>query len=249
MKGVNIIIPSYKRPGKVKGYDYFKTAKICIPAAQEADYLRCYDRDRLIVIPDDQDGNLPRKRNWILKNVPRPLLMVDDDVNALTTKEGGQARKLTPEEAHAVLIHAVNLAAEWSVKYFGFAQNTDRLTYQEYLPFSLTSPVLDPCHGHLDHPLLYDERMGSKLDFDMSLQQLNRYKKILRLNKYAYRADHGRNPGGGGLIGMRTMEFEREYCRAIERKWGRAIIRYSLNPRKLTDLLNPEHCQVPIAGV
>jgi hypothetical protein len=247
LKGVTVISPSYKRAGLVKGYQYFPYMKLCIPESQEADYLKHYDAARLIVIPDDQDGNLPRKRNWILQNVPRPLVMIDDDVSYLGTKEHGETRRLTPEEAEALIAHGFNLAAEWGVKYWGLNQNSDRVSYQEYKPFSLTYPVLDPFTGHLDHDLFYDEAVGSKLDYDFSLQALNKYKKILRFNKYFYRCEHGNNPGG--LIGMRTLEYETRFCRAIEKKWGRSIIRYSLHPRKLTDLLNPEHVQIPIAGV
>jgi hypothetical protein len=246
LKRVSVVIPSFKRAGMVKCADYFKTAKICVPAAQEADYLQHYDRSRVVAIPDSEDGNIARKRNAILDRFPRPLLMLDDDVECLMVGERGEVRRMSPEEAQALIIHGFNLAHEWGCVLWGINVNTDRISYQPYKPFSLTSMVLGPFMGHLDHDLRYDERMGSKDDYDLSLSALNKHKRILRLNKYAYRAAHGDNKGG--LISMRSLDFETRYCRAIEAKWGRQIIRYPLKPRKLTDLLNGD-VNIPIAGV
>jgi hypothetical protein len=106
--------------------------------------------------------------------------------------------------------------------------------------------VLGPFQGHLAHGLKFDERMGTKDDYDFCLQVLSKHKKVLRLNKYAYYCDHGDN--AGGIVSMRTLEREIHYCRAIEKKWGREIISYPLKPRKMTELLNGR-VQVPVAGV
>lgn len=255
---VNIVIPSYKRAHALKGYDYFPTARYVIPASQEADYLKTCSPDRLIVIPDECDGNIARKRNWILKNIPRPLLMLDDDVSALAMTEGiydergrftGRCRQhqvLTPEQAHEVIIQGFNLAHQWGCVFWGLNVNTDGRNYQQYKPFSLTAPILGPFQGHLEHDLLCDERMGTKDDYDFFLQVLHRHKKALRLNKFCYVCDHGDNLGG--IVSMRTMEKETQYCRAIESKWGRHIISYPLKPRRMSDLLNGR-VRVPIAGV
>ena len=258
LKGVNVTIPSYKRAGVVRGYDYFRTAKIVIPESQRDDYARHYDPKRLIVIPDDQDGNIPRKRNWILQNIPRPLLMIDDDVECLTMTEGVYDRsgqfvgrseqliRLTVEQAEALIVHGFNLAHEWGVVLWGVNCNTDGRNYQQYKPFSLTQVILGPLCGHLEHPLLYDERMGTKEDYDMSLQALMRYQKILRLNKFAYYCKHGDNRGG--IVSLRTLERETGWARAIEKKWGRGVIRYPMQPKKMSDILNG-NVNVPIAGV
>jgi hypothetical protein len=74
---------------------------------------------------------------------------------------------------------------------------------------------------------------------------LHRHKKVLRVNKYAYDCEHGDN--AGGIVSMRTWEREVAYCRAIERKWGRHIISYPLEPKKMGDLLNGR-VNVPIGG-
>ena len=107
--------------------------------------------------------------------------------------------------------------------------------------------ILGPCCGHMEHDLLYDEEMFLKDDYDISIQALNKYKKILRLNKYAVNALHGNDGNAGGTVSMRSMERERAACMAIERKWGTKIIHYKLDG-KYTDLLNGR-VHIPINGV
>ena len=77
-------------------------------------------------------------------------------------------------------------------------------------------------------------------------QALNKYRKILRFNKFAYDCEHGDNKGG--IVAMRTMDKEIQDCRAIERKWSRWVIKYPLYPKNKTDLLNG-NVHVPIVGV
>ena len=255
MAELNIVIPSYKRWEKLVGYDYFKSAKYVVPESQVDMYIKGRDTSRFIVIPDSDDGNVVRKRNWILKNIPRPLIMVDDDVDKLTMCEGGEYFKkfgrakqqipLTPEQAEGIFIQAANLAYEWGCPLFGFNLNTDGRNYQQYKPFSLTQPILGPCCGHLEHNLMYDESMDLKEDYDISIQALNVYHKILRINKYAVNAAHKDNEGG--CVSYRTYEREAEACKAIERKWGTKIIHYKLDG-KYTDLLNGR-VHIPINGV
>ncbi len=248
---MNIVIPSYGRAGKVAGYKYFKTARICIPESQRDDYRRYYSAKRLIVIPDSDDGNVARKRNWILKNIDRPLLMIDDDVTRLTTSEKRLSRrvntvKLTQEQAVAVISEGFNMADQLGCVYWGVNQNYDPISYQQFKPITLTQVVLGPFQGHLKHDLFFDERMGTKDDYDFSLQVLHRYQKLLRFNRFAYVRKHGDN--SGGIVSMRSKTREEKYCKAIMKKWGSHVIRYRLPPQKMADLLNGR-VYVPIKGV
>ena len=260
MAELSIVIPSFKRWDFLPGYEYFYTAKYVIPESQAEKYITEKGRDesRFILIPDCEDGNIAKKRNWILKNIPRPLIMIDDDVTSLMMTDGavddyfkthGKAKErvmLTPEEAISVFESTANLAYEWGCPMFGFNLNTDGRNYQQYKPFSLTQPILGPCSGHLFHDLLYDERMDLKEDYDMSIQALNKYRKILRFNKFAVDADHKSNKGG--CVSYRTIERERNACRAIEKKWGTKIIHYNTDNGKYVDFLNGR-VHIPINGV
>ena len=247
---MNIVIPSYKRAQYLAGKDYFTMAKYVIPESQKDEYLNTLSEDRIITIPDSEDGNIVKKRNWILNNIPRPLVMIDDDVKSIwywEDRHNQYLRRLLPSElVNDFFERGFELAEEFGCKMWGIAQNTDDRVYLDFKPFSLTCVILGPFQGHLDHDLKFDDRMGSKEDYDMSLQQLQRYKKILRWNKFAYEGEQQLN--SGGIVSFRSMDKEIEWCKAIMRKWGAKIIKYNLPPVKLTDLRNGK-TQVPIRGV
>lgn len=252
---INVIIPSYKRSHDLKGKDYFSMAKYCIPESQYDDYLKVLPKERIITLPDDDDGDIVKKRNWILKNIPMPLIMIDDDVleigyyeNRKGKLDGDHSRKtLQSNMLDNFFIHFFNLAIELNCKMWGISQNQDNRIYKEFLPFNLSNIVLGPFQAHIDHDLLFDSRVGSKDDYDMALQQLQKYKKVLRLNKFHYLCEHGDNKGG--IVSYRSKDKEIQYCKAIMMKWGKKIIQYQIPPRKITDLLNAKKVNIPIKGV
>jgi hypothetical protein len=249
---LRIYIPTYNRPSALLGKDYFKAAVYVLPESQRDEYFKALPQKRMIVIPDENDGNLCRKQNWMLRNLERPYLKIDDDVSALAHVEKGSRKrinkhiKLSPAQAESLIISGFNLAGEWGCVYWGINVNTDGRNYQQYKPFSLTQPCLGPFNGHLKHDLYYDERMSGKDDFDFSLQVLHKHKKLLRMNKYSYTCKHGDNKGG--WVSERTKETEINDCNAIMKKWGREIIKYKIPPRNKNDLLNGR-LRVPIKGV
>jgi hypothetical protein len=249
---MKIYSPTYKRADSLLGKEYFKDLIYILPESQRDEYCKVLPQKRMVVIPDENDGNLCRKQNWMLKNLDRPFLKIDDDVSAIAHTEKGKWKKvkrrifLTQKEAQSVIINGFNLASEWGCVYWGINVNTDGRNYQQYKPFSLTQPCLGPLNGHLKHDLYYDERMSGKDDFDFSLQVLHKYKKLLRLNKFCYVCKHTTNEGG--WVSKRSKEREIKDCKAIMEKWGSKIIKYIIPPRNKNDLLNGR-LRVPIKGV
>ncbi len=254
---IQVIVPSYNRHKQLVGKTYFHMAKYCIPESQYLQYKSELSADRLIVIPDEEDGSIVKKRNWILRNIPRPLIMIDDDVSKIVYTEGGLYFKNNGRAKQNIILpsellwpwfeEGFMLAEGFETKMWGISVNTDGRNYQQYKPFSLTAIVLGPFQGHLEHSLYFDEAVGTKDDYDMCLQQMQAYKKVLKLNKFAYDCKHGVNQGG--IVGMRTMEAEIKYCNAIMNKWGRNVIKYKIPPRTMKDLLNAQHVNIPIKGV
>ena len=249
---MNIIIPSYKRADCLAGIEYFgEVAKWCIPKSQEVDYLKVLKQEQILSIPDEDDGSIVKKRNWILKNIARPLVMIDDDVKSIEYLEQRKEfhcdyRVLPKEQLLRFFQQGFDLAEGFHTALWGIYFKTDSREYKEFQPFSLSNIILGPFQCHSEHDLLFDERMGTKEDYDMSLQMLNKYKMVLRLNKFAYRCSHGDNKGG--IVSYRTMEKEIGWCRAIEKKWGRNVISYPREIKKQAELLNGK-VQVPIQGV
>lgn len=252
---MNVIIPSYKRSHDLKGKDYFLMAKYCVPESQLNDYLEVLPVERIITLPDNEDGDIVKKRNWILKNIERPLIMIDDDVSEIgffesrTGKVDGNHSRKTMDKNLLIdfFQHNFNLAKDFNCKMWGLAQNQDNRICKEFLPFNLTNIILGPFQAHLEHDLFFDNRVGTKDDYDMSLQQLRKYKKVLRLNKFHYLCEHGDNKGG--IVSYRSKEKEIEYCKQIMIKWGKKIIQYKIPPLKMTDLLNAKKVNIPIKGI
>jgi len=251
---MNILIPTYKRANSLLGFDYFKGAKYIVAESQADDYLKTIPSSRMITIPDQYEGNLAVKRNWILDNFEKPLVMIDDDVRNMKILEGrcSSSKSLRYEKLEYDLLlilmeRICSLCEELNIKFWGCSQKDDDREYKEFLPFSFTAFSLGPFSVHLDHPLRYDERLDSKHDYDMMIQQLHRYKKTLRVNFLAYwKYDRRDNPGG--LVSRRTTEHEIKYCKRIMDKWGSNIIHYRIPPKKPTDLLQPLKLNVPIKG-
>lgn len=252
---MNVIIPSYKRSNDLKGKDYFFMAKYCVPESQKDEYIKEVGENRVITLPDNEDGDIVKKRNWILKNIPRPLIMIDDDVSEIGYYEsrngkvdGNHSRKtLDKNKLISFFKHNFQLAEDFGCRMWGISQNQDNRIYKEFLPFNLSNIILGPFQAHLEHELLFDNKVGTKDDYDMALQQLQKYKKVLRLNKFHYLCEHGDNKGG--IVSYRSKEKEIEYCKQIMLKWGKKIIQYKIPPQKMTDLLNAKKVNVPIKGV
>ena len=252
---MNIIIPSYKRSRNLPGKEYFHTARYCVPESQSGEYEEVVGKDRVLTLPDAQDGDIAKKRNWILRNVERPLIMIDDDVeqigyfeNRHGMKNGDHRRKtLDPELFLFFCEQSFAICQEFGAKMWGISQNEDNRIYKEFQPLSLSGIILGPFQGHLEHDLKFDERVGTKDDYDMALQQLQKYHMIMRWNKYHYICAHGNNQGG--IVSYRSKAREIEYCEAIMKKWGKKIIKYRIPPKKMTDLLNAEQVNIPIDGV
>jgi len=252
---MNIVIPSYNRSLGLLGKDYFNQAKYVIPESQRNEYAKQLELKRIITVPDNEDGDIIKKRNWILRNIPRPLVMIDDDVSSIGyyelragIKDGNHKKKtLQPDSIEWFFNHTFQMADQFGAKMFGLSQNEDNRIYKEFLPFSLSKISLGPVQGHLDHNLFFDPRVGTKDDYDMSLQQLKTYKMLFRWNKFHYICEHGDNKGG--IVSYRSKEKEIQYCKAIMLKWGRKIITYQIPASKMSDLLNAKKVNVPIAGI
>ena len=252
---INVIIPSYRRSQQLPGKEYFTMARYCVPESQADEYAEQVGLGRVLILPDDQDGNIVKKRNWIIKNVSKPLIMIDDDVQSIGyfekrsgMKDGDHRRKtLDSESLMPFFEHSFGLCEQFGAKMWGLSQNEDNRIYKEFQPFSLTKIPLGPFQGHIGHDLIFDDRVGTKDDYDMALQQLLNFKVLFRWNKFHYICDHGDN--SGGIVSYRSKEREIQYCKAIMMKWGKSIIKYRIPPRKIEDLLNAKNVNVPIRGI
>lgn len=244
-KGFQVFILSYKRAGKITSDKVFQNAYVVIPQSQEEEYRRyeLANGCEYLVMPDEYDGNIARKRNWVLDNFKgQNIVLADDDYKKIGYIERGKDRyTMTPDEIDFMIQRGFIMCEDLGTKLWGINVTDDRKAYMQYTPFNLLSPVLGPFMAIIndDDELRFDERLWLKEDYDFSLQVMHKYRKVLRFNKYHYVVNH--ITLDGGVVSQRTMEQEKAQGLLLQKKWGKHIVQLretSINPI----------VKVPIAG-
>lgn len=231
---MKILIPSYKRAGRVKVRKWLEEAVICCHEFEEVEY-RDFEGGEIAVIPDHLRGNMANIRNWMLEygyQTDHQLVFMDDDVDYIGYWEGGVVYKLSAHAFQEWLAKGFALAEEWGCKLWGVNVQKDPKFYHQWKPISLTSPILGTFSAVLQTALRYDSRLSLNEDYDFFLQNIYQYRKCLRFDKYHYAADHIDKAGGCGSY--RTMVEEEKRAAIMVQKWGDKVVKYnfkrSFNP-------------------
>ena len=142
-----------------------------------------------------------------------------------------------------------DLAKQLGVRMWGVNVKKDEIGYTTYKPISFLSPLLAPFCGYLDTDIRNDLSLPTKHDYDFWLQNIKKYRKTLRFNKYHYTHKHG--IAEGGLAGVRTMKMEKQSAQTLLNKWGSKVIKIGgskvWNGRDERNILNTR-VSVPING-
>lgn len=248
---MKIYAPSYKRADGVKTHRILPDIVYCVHEFEADAYKK--QGYNVSVMPDSLRGNISRVRNWILDNHIQTGkgLIVDDDIEAFKTWQwdDGKCKPVLIDDMNEWIEHGFNLAEQFGVRLWGVNILGDKGSYREYTPFSLNNPLSASFMGFLDNELRFDPRVPLKDDYDYSIQNANRFRKLLRLN-YAFmvKKDHGNK---GGCADYRTIEREKQQLAILQKKWGKKIVRTDKTQRgkktKGFDI-NPI-INIPIAGV
>ena len=221
---ITVAIRSFRRAGRVTTADVFPFASVWVPESQAADYRDHYG-ERVVAIPDDEDGNAARKSNAIIERCGTPwVLILDDDIVRIRYWEDGGVVVVGPEQLEQIIDHHFALAAEAGVRLWGIGQLTDPVAYDTFRPFAMLSPVLGPWHGLIEPVLRYDEtdRVKGKEDYDFWLQNIMEHRKTLRANKYHYVRS---GITEGGMVSMRSQAVEEAAVKGMQEKWGSRVFR------------------------
>lgn len=247
---MKIYSPSYKRCDGVKTHILIPTVVYCVHKFEAEKYInKGYNIE---VLPDEIKGNIARVRNYILKNYIKDKgLIIDDDIEYLKfwSKEKDLPKIKDIEDIEQFIEEGFKMCEEFGCRLWGVNIIGDKGSYREYTPFSLTNTISGSFMGFLDNELKFDERLPLKEDYDYSIQNCNKYRKLLRLN-YAFmvKKDHGNK---GGCADYRTMNREMEQLKLLQKKWGIKIVKNDTTQRgtkrKGFDI-NPI-LKIPIKGV
>jgi len=259
---ISINAPSYKRPNRVKTLDYIPFCKIWVDEGEAEEYKKNYPKANIIACPKGVQGNLCRIRNYILKSEfdagMDVVLIIDDDLSKLERFEGRdgygyEKRAIETDEIIPFLEKYSTMAQDLGAKFWGLNCNADSMAYRHYTPFSMAAYIGGPFQCFLrGNRCWYDENLPLKEDYDMTLQQLNLERVVLRLNAYHYYCDQSNI--AGGCAAVRNREKEAQQFNELQKKWGGAIVKRDKSNKGKTEKLkawddyNPI-IKIPIKGV
>lgn len=244
-----MFIISYKRANNVLSAKWAKGATIVVPESQEAEYRKYNPKMEIMAIPDEEDGNCAKKKNAVLRRtIGEDVIIIDDDIRSIGFHEKGMIWDATEEEVLLMAENMFLMAKEAGTILWGINVEDDKKFYREYSPFSLSSVVLGPftCIRNIDETMRFDEVIWLKEDYDFSLKVMNKYRKIIRNNKWFYEVEHITNEGG--LVDKRKYDEEMRQLEMLQKKWGRNIVEIKRNTQHGNLSINPI-VRIPIKGI
>jgi hypothetical protein len=231
---ISVCCPSYTRPKGLDTPKYLPFIRVYVDEREAEAYTKNNPQAIIVPVKSKYQGNLCRIRNFILKNEfdqgADVVLIVDDDLKGIYFWEQKKKNIVTGDEFLWFIEKYSIIAKEWGVFFWGINVNQDKQVYREYTPFSTTSYIGGPFQCFLKgNDCEYDENLPLKEDYDMTLQQLNKHRKVLRVNKFFY--DVKQSEQAGGCATYRNMDREKQQLQALQKKWGTKIVRVDRNLR------------------
>jgi hypothetical protein len=145
---------------------------------------------------------------------------------------GYEPHVITADEFIPFLEKYSILADEFGAKFWGVNCCHDYWGYSHNTPFSTRSYIGGPFQCFLKgNRCWYDEKLPLKEDYDMTLQQLNTERVVLRLNAYHYLCKQSEQKGG--CAAYRNRQREKEQLEALIKKWGGRLLRW-IAPTRIT---------------
>lgn len=229
---VSVCCPSYKRP-RVETLDYIPYCRVYVDGKEYDQYVAENPEADIVRCEDGIQGNLCRVRNYILRQEfavgADAVVIVDDDMSGLFLWEDGgnhtvKKRKMGTEELLPFFEKYSVICKNLGFFFWGANCNLDAMAYKTYTPFSFSAYIGGPFQAFLvGNECYYDETLPLKEDYDMTLQQCNRYRGCLRLNFLTYDVKQSEQKGGCAMY--RTMKKEKEQFELLVKKWGTKIVR------------------------
>ena len=233
---ISVNVPSYKRPTNIKTLEYLPYVRVWVDGSDYDAYKKANPKAKIVKCADGVQGNLCRVLNYILneefKRGMDVVLILDDDISYIERFEvsditgyGYERYKLSADEVMVMIEKYSIMAKDLGAKFWGININPDQRCYHHNTPFSTKSYIGGPFRCHLKGSRCrYDERLFFKDDYDMTLQQLNMERVVLRVNAYHYICEQSTNVGG--LAAYRNRDREYEQCEMLIKKWGGHIFSY-----------------------
>lgn len=244
---ISFFAPSYKRPEKSITQSLYPFVKLVVKESEADDYIK--NENDIIICPDEIQGNISRVRNWIKNELMQDndaIIMVDDDNKGIGRWENQKYKIFNADELFEFCESLTILCNDFGYYSFGLNCVIDKGAYREHSPFSTTKFIGAPFHGIMKgNECIYDEEIPLKEDYDWTLQNLKKYKGLLRCNFASYNVKQAEQKGG--CSSMRNLKEEERQFILLQKKWGSKIIQQDKKSKRSFDF-NPI-LKSPIKGI
>ena len=209
MSSFNIVVPSFNRAQIAKKSFINELCEvtecqIVVPPAQVSEYKKTMNsKVEIVEIPDQFEGKLLVKRNWILKNLFKNdfLMMADDDVIDLMMISDLGTEMISSEEIVEICNVGYDLAKFYEVNYFGFAQEGMAMHLNQKRDFIANNWFSEEFCGYTSDQVQYDDRFIFRGDIDLFFRQLILNEGVIKMNGYVTKNLFKHGAGEGGLRG------------------------------------------------
>lgn len=222
-----------------------------VDGSEYEDYVASNPEENIVKVPSGVQGNVARIRNYILDQNTEAdvIVLLDDDIKNMGYWK--KSEKIIIDKDlffDFIKIYSV-LCNDFGFRMWGVNVNNDKLSYREFTPFNTSSFVGGPFQVFLKgSDLRYDESLPLKEDYDMLIQQCNKYRGVLRVNRFFY--DCKQSQQMGGVANMRNYKKEQEQFDLLQKKWGSKIVKYDKKGKKnSTNIDYNPIIKIPIKGV
>ncbi len=190
-----------------------------VPESEEEEYKRCLPSSvEIVPFPDEFEGNLSAKRNWITNNLfDKVIGFFDDDVAAFRWIGGDIMEDVSPEIFLDIVLLGIDLCDLVGARVFGFEEQVRPKFLNP--PFRFNAVISDTAMFQLER-LYRDERILIRSDIDLVCREIAFGFPVVKFGYVGYATMKAHGFGSGGLRAITKREQLKNDTELIISKWG-----------------------------
>jgi len=150
----------------------------------------------------------------------RTIVRIDDDLKSVSSVVGQRQRKYTEEEdLLAIIENSMEISRDLGLSLFHWGFSRNPMYYAPFSPFGLFSESAAQIYGINDRKIVYDTRLKTREDLDVSLQAYRDDRVAFRDMRFIFQFTQVFE-GTGGLQLTRDDETRAKDTELMLRKWA-----------------------------
>lgn len=220
-----IIVPSRRRVHNMPTLlRLLPSATVCVCETERSDYAAAVPAEQLMTHPR-LGGGLPEIMNWLIDNVPAPILVtVDDDLEGVQATTGSCRYITDSEEILAIIENAARNCHDLGLGAFCFSRTPNTTIIHPDVRPIVPTQLVAGCRGVMGpaRHRKYKTNMHGRADFDWTMQTLLEDRCIYADIRFYF--DFGPTYSGrGGSVGLITPEGFEAASRALKARWAGCV--------------------------